>query len=655
MSIDGLSREAFARRFAALFERIEGIGPALTSPVREGGKAVDVLVNAVHLYNGNAVGFAAQQVDAFMEKPLRIFMERPNDGGLVSPICVDLHDALGKFLLDHGIDEINRQVNEDSPTFLVVFGLGLGLHIPELVRRTKARWLIIAEPMLEFIAHSFATLDWSALFTELEERGGGVEIVTENNPALMVSAIVRYMSARGIPYADGSYVFTHYPFWAFTEGRTRLYEAVEFAFLNRGFFEDELVMMKNAVTNFAAAPFLLMEGRPRLHRPEFAIVAGAGPSLDEALPRLKEIRDRVMLFSAGTALRPLLRNGLIPDFHCELENVPATIDALREAARYGDLSQVTLIASATVDPRMPPLFGETIYFFRDSVSSTLILGAKHLPIAGAAPTCVNMALSMAAFFGFTDMALVGADCGVRPGGDDHAKDTVYRDVGMFQKTGDLAERFPMELEANFGGMVRTNWVYDACRLMLADVIQQRRLNVFNASDGAFIPGAVPRVPEMIAPEGPSLDRAAIAAALKGALEMWTPAEIFAETDLRETARRAEALFIDLDRLLDELAAGGTDFAAVYTGLRSFLDDCGERYGSTESLLSGTLHALARIALFFGFRVADAGIRDGLFACFIAELKKTIARMRAEVAALFQELGRQLPPTEKAAGQLTLAS
>ena len=35
--------------------------------------------------------------------------------------------------------------------------------------------------------------------------------------------------------------------------------------------------------------------------------------------------------------------------------------------------------------------------------------------------------------------------------------------------------------------------------MLSEVIELRRLNVVNASDGAFIPYAVPRVPEAIDP------------------------------------------------------------------------------------------------------------------------------------------------------------
>jgi hypothetical protein len=631
------SRAAFADRFPKIIETLERPGAVSSSLIEENGAVIDAMVNDVRLYNADARGFAAGQVDAFMAKPLRLFMERPTHAGLVSPICVKLHDALGEFLLERGIEEIRRQVSDDSPHYLVVFGLGLGHHVEELVRRTKARWLVIVEPITDFIAHSFRTVDWPALFAHFERQGGGVEIVTQLDPGKMVSGVVRYMNDQGIPYVDGTYVFTHYPLWAFAEARNRLYEAVEFAFINRGFYEDELVMMTNAATNFAAGPFWLIEGRPRLHRPELAVVVGAGPSLDECLPRLKEIRDRVVLFSAGTALRPLLRNGIVPDFHCELENVPATVDAINEARKFGDLSRIILLASATVDPRIPPLFRETIYFFRDSVSSTQILGEKHLPIAGATPTCVNMALSMAAFLGFTDMALFGADCGIRPGSDDHAKDTVYRDIGLFQKSGDLNQRYPVEVEGNFGGVARTNWIYDSCRLMLAEVVQLRSLKVFNASDGAFIPGAVPRVPEAIEPTGGALDHAAVIAALKRALDQIEPATMFTEIDLAETARGAERLFHELDGLLAKLGRGEPDFAAVYRAIRDFVDNAGSRYGRTESIISGTLTALPRIAMFFGFRVDDVALRKELFCLFVNEFRMTSQVMEDGVAKLFERL------------------
>jgi hypothetical protein len=631
------SRAAFAQRFPKIIEALDRPGAVSSSLIEENGVVVDAMVNDARLYNADARAFAVSQVEAFMQKPPRLFMERPTNAGLISPICVKLHDSLNDFLVERGVSELRRQVSADSPHYLVVFGLGLGHHIEELARKTKARWLIIVEPITDFIAHSFHTVDWSSLFAHFEKQGGGVQIVTDLDPGEMVGGVVRYMNDQGIPYVDGSYIFTHYPLWAFAEARNRLYEAVEFAFINRGFYEDELVMMTNAVKNFAAKPFWLLEGRPRLHRPELAVIVGAGPSLDECLPRLKEIRDSVMLFSAGTALRPLLRNGIVPDFHCELENVPATVDALKEASKYGDLSKITLIASATVDPRIPSMFREVVYFFRDSVSSTQILGEKHVPIGGATPTCVNMALSMAAFLGFTDMALFGADCGVRIGGDDHAKDTVYRDVGIFQKNGDLKERYPVEVEGNFGGVARTNWVYDSCRLMLAEVIKVRNLHAFNGSDGAIIPGAVPRVPEAIEPNTGTLDHADLTQMLKRALDLVEPTSIFAETNLAKVAKGADRLFTDLDAMLAKFEGKDADFAGVYSAVRSFMDKAGSIYCQTESIVSGTLVALPRIAMFFGFRVDDLTMRRELFSLFIKEFRTTLWTMREGTAKLFAEL------------------
>ncbi len=629
------SRAAFAERFPKIIENLDRPGAITSSLIVENGVVVDAMVNDTRLYGGDAKNFTAHQVESFLAKPLRLFMDRPTTAGLVSPICVDLHDALGQFLIKHGGDEISSHVS-NSPSFLVVFGLGLGHHLKDLSHGTKARWLIVVEPMIDFIEHSFQTVDWTEIFAHFESQGGGVHIVTELDPGKMASAIVRFMSEQGIPYVDGSHIFTHYPFWAFAEGRNRLYEAIKFAFINRGFFEDELIMMTNAVTNFAAAPFWLLEGRPRLHRPELAVIVGAGPSLDEALPRLWEIRDRVVLFSAGTALRPLLRNGFVPDFHCELENVPAAFDAICEAGKYGDLSKISLIASATVDPRVPSKFAETIYFFRDSVSSTQLLGEKHLPITGATPTCVNMAVSMAAFMGFTDMALFGADCGVRVGGADHASDTIYRDVEKY-KTENTAARFPIEVEGNFGGIARSNWIYDSCRLMLAEVVQQRSLNVFNGSDGAFVPGTVPRVPESIEPTTGPLDHADIRAALKRAMERFTPAAIFAETDIVTIGNQTAEMFKGLDEVLNRLGQGTPDFAVAYREVMDFIDTAHKHYGKADSLIGGTLQALPRIAMFFGFRVADPELRKRLYDLFIAEFKRTAAEMSAETETLFAKL------------------
>lgn len=634
-SLEARSRAAFAERFPDVMARIERAGAGTSSVIIESGDAIDIRIDDRPVYGGNARSFAADQVAAFMRTPLRMFMDRPNAAGLVSPVCVRLLEALGNWTNTNGRDGIStKPVN--SPTFLVCFGLGLGHHIEALCAGTDARWLVIVEPLLDFFSHSFHVVDWAALIERFENRDGGICIVTDLDPGQMVTGIVGFMRQAGIPYSDGTWVFTHYPSWAFTEARKRLYEAVEFAFVNRGFFEDELRMMDTAMENFATHSFWLLEGGARLRRPELAVIAGAGPSLDEGIETLREIRDQVVLFSAGTALRPLLRAGIVPDFHCELENVPLVYDVISETSKIRSLKDVTLLASATVDPRVPPFFGDRIFYFRDSVVSTHTLGRNFRRINGTAPTCVNLAQSCAATMGFTDFALFGTDCGVRVGADHHAAGTVYLDIEAFKKYNDLSQ-YPIEIEGNFGGVVKSSWVYDACRLMLAEGIRWYGLNVVNCSDGALIPGAVPRVPEALTVANPPVDRAALKAALEKSMRRFSPGKIFEDIDLSAFAGRAELMFDDLDQLLDELADGEPDFGKAYQALMAFAAKAEDRYLSAEVIIGGTLSALPRIAMFFGFRVADTALRADLFSLFIKEFRKTSQKMREGTAKLFADL------------------
>lgn len=635
------SRAFFLARFPEAADRLVRAGARQSSLVTADGVACDIRVGDQTLYGGDAVRFAADQVAAFFEKPLRLYMNGPDDAGLVSPVCIRLVNALIGHLGREGRQTISLYPT-GNPSFLVVFGLGLGRHLEPLARRTEARWLILVEPTVEFIEHSFHALDWSSLVATFEARGGGVHVVTELDPAAAVGAVTRIMNAHGIAFADGSWVYTHYPLWAFAEARTRLYEALEFAFVNRGFFEDELRMMENAVENFATRSFALVEGRPRLRRRETAAIVGAGPSLDEGLAALKRVRDRVVLFSCGTALRPLLKNSIVPDFHCEIENVAAVYDAISEAGRHGDLSHVSLIASATVDPRVPPLFGETLFYFRDSVSSTEILGRQHHLVPVTSPTCVNMGLAMAGALGFTDFVLFGTDCGVRPGGKRHAEGTVYRDLGDWQHH-DRAKGHSLEVEGNFGGVVHTDWVYDACRLMLAAAIRHYRFNVLNCSDGALIPGAVPCVPDVLDIAKPPVDRAQLAAAVTRTLTPYAPGALLAETDLGATRQGARRMFRELAYALDEMAAEKCGFAAVYHRITGMIAGLAERSSHASAIVEGALRALPRIGMFYGFRVADETARAQLCRVFVDEFRAILAEMETRTEALFAAIEARVEP------------
>lgn len=632
------SKAAFVARFPDVMKDLQTIAP-IGAVVSEQGHAVDIMVGEKRIYGGDARRFAADQVRAFAKKPLRLFMEEPGAAGLISEICIRMVTAIRKGIAEQGIEEIRRHPI-DNPTFLIVFGLGLGHHLMELARTSKARWLILVEPSLDFIEHSFQALDWPQLLEHFDALQGGVHVITEPDPVQMVPAIVRQVAHYGIPYIDGAYVFTHYPLWSFAEARTRLHDAIQFAFVNRGFFEDEVKMMSNATTNFSTAPFRLLEGKRRLRRPETAVIVGAGPSLDESLETLHRIRDHVVLFCGGTALRPLLRNGIVPDFHCELENVPAVVDVLSQASEYGDLSKIRLIASATVDPRVPPLFAETLFFFRDSVSSTMLLGSGYRTLNGAAPTCVNTALASAITMGFTDIVLFGTDCGTRPGGEHHASDTVYRDVGLYKENADKRAKFPIEVEGNFGGTARTDWIYDACRRMMASAIQTFGVSVVNCSDGAIIPGARPLDPEAVTIDGPAVDRARLVADLDGVVRGFDTGEILRDRDFSALLRHTGDLYREVNELLDGFSREDADFGGIYQAIKDYLVDAGERLAQANSMMSGTLFALPRIGMFYGYRVEAGEPRRKVFDIYVAEMREILREMERQTIALFERLAAE---------------
>ena len=647
MSNDGRTERSarfFAERFPEIAARLGRNGAVQSSVVVNGGAAIDIRIDEHCVYNGDSPGFAAAQVDAYLAKPLRLYMASPDRAGLVSPICIRLVATLEQHLQHENLADIALYPN-DGPSFLVVFGLGLGHHLDALARRTGARWLILVEPMVEFFEHSFQAIDWAELAAVFERRGGGVHIVTALDPGAIVAAVARIMTAHGIAFADGSWVFTHYPLWAFAEARRGLHEALEFAFVNRGFFEDELRMVENAVRNFAGRRFALLEGRPRLRRTETAVIVGAGPSLDESIETLHRIRDRVVLFSCGTALRPLLRNGLVPDFHCELENVPEVLEVVQAASTCGDLSAITLVASATVDPGVPPLFGDTIFYFRDTVSSTVILGRKHHVVPATSPTCVTMGTAMAAFMGFTTFVMFGTDCGVRPGARRHAEGTVYDEIGVYQDK-DRHSKNTIEVEGNFGGVVQTDWVYDACRLMLAGAIAHYRLDVTNCSDGAHIPGATACVPEALEIAAPPVDRARFAADLRRTLGHFAPGALLEETDLNAVRDGAVRLFCAIDEELAGLESGDDDFAETYRRIMTMIGHFGDRFAHVDSMVDGALHALPRIGMFYGFRIADPAARARLHRVFLAAFRAMVAEMAERVDGLLAAMAVLAPPVRR---------
>lgn len=158
-----------------------------------------------------------------------------------------------------------------------------------------------------------------------------------------------------------------------------------------------------------------------------AVVVGSGPTLDDSLEWLAAARGSVLVVAVNSALRSLVRRGLVPDVVVAVDPLPelATHLALpaddpRLAAAWSGLRDVPLVYATTVAPETraawggPALAAHLAQGLYDALEQERPRG--RLFCSG---TVLHAAIDLAARMGAGRITLLGADFGY-PGGRTHA-------------------------------------------------------------------------------------------------------------------------------------------------------------------------------------------------------------------------------------------
>lgn len=94
-----------------------------------------------------------------------------------------------------------------------------------------------------------------------------------------------------------------------------------------------------------------------------AVVAAAGPSLDRNIQELAPLRDRAILIAVDTALRPLLAQGIVPDFVVGLD--PSEVNA-RHFQCLPEAKDTWLVAESALHRHAVEPFEDRTFWFRVS-------------------------------------------------------------------------------------------------------------------------------------------------------------------------------------------------------------------------------------------------------------------------------------------------
>ena len=457
------------------------------------------------IYPGTAEEHARRQVEAFLASPsLRRCRFQTKD-------TLQEEKTVHPRWMNRAVRALHASGAEDPaepPAFiqtLFVFGLGLGHHLRELLERVEVRHLCVVEPEIDLVHASLHALEWIPIVEYFSHRGRSLELVAGLNAADSVARIEGWVDSIGGFNLVQPWFFEHLRSETLHEiGQGVLNVVIPRATGSLGFFDDERIGLAHTVANLDADRAILRDTiatSPReLDRPVY--VVANGPSLDDAIDTLRANRDHAVLVSCGTALGSLVKAGLEPDLHVEMERTRPVIEWITQATTQKQRDRIRLIALNTVHPEVFDLFPKSAMAMKPNDLGSLWT-AGHLegggPLATVVecnPTVGNCGLAVVTALGFTDVTVFGMDLGYPAGGRHHSSLSLHYEVAEDQhdQLGVYRHDDPANpiAHGNFGGEVVTTPVYiTAARAVGMLAARHPAVTIRNTAHGLLMPGTRP--------------------------------------------------------------------------------------------------------------------------------------------------------------------
>ena len=499
-------------------------GAAPRSRLVRTGDGWNIDLGGSMLYPGGAEAFAADQVAAYLARPVRrisytvsnfLFEADQTDAdGVFTPRALNGHrladrlaaenpDSIaGDFaqtLLRHADGAVLDWFPDAGAGHLVSFGLGLGCHLPMLIDALEVRDLIVVDPYPEFLRHSLSVVDWGHIVGEVRARGGTLHFLFGTDPSVLGAAVQEVMRQGQYARIDGAYMFEHYQAAPLPDVIAQVQERGPLMELSKGFFEDEQRMLSQTAWNMAAGNGRYLDPRRGAHSSTTAaVVLGSGPSADKGMAHVERLVGQgVALFSVGTGLSVALEHGLVPDCHFEIENEGTILDGLDALTEKFDLKRVPLFGSWTVAPSNVAYFKAATFYFRDTNAGTRLFADPEEAIYLSGPTVANLACRFAIAVGIPTVYLFGVDLGTRDPAVHHSRRSLYTTLDSdFWRSGRGMDALEIEAPANLGGTAYTSRQFLLTQTTFEGLFRFfSGTQFFNCSDGILLPGAEPLRPE----------------------------------------------------------------------------------------------------------------------------------------------------------------
>lgn len=315
-------------------------------------------------------------------------------------------------------------LDPESRLFLVM-GFGDGSLVRCLAETAQAEHILVYEPLADFFESLLHLENFRELFSDPRLR-----FVTGHDGATVKQALSHYFYEDPFRLTH-AFNFSHI-FNPGTEalGKNRQnYEAFTSVFLaelelkmNRVKPNEEdafwglLNVLDNYPDYFHAPPLDLLTD---VYKAKPGVVVASGPSLKKSLPALKKYRDGLVIFSCDTSLKPLLAEGIVPDFVGTIERLGETTIVF---SGMSELQNTPLVAPSLVGPKsLRAYLGPKMTIPLQKGFDDWILGDARFEDLGNAPGVNHLCYVGLSRMGCNPIFLLGQDLSYDPHtGESHA-------------------------------------------------------------------------------------------------------------------------------------------------------------------------------------------------------------------------------------------
>ncbi|MBB1293551.1 motility associated factor glycosyltransferase family protein [Pseudoalteromonas sp. SG43-7] len=456
------------------------------------------------LYSQDPITQTEKQIQAQRERPVFSltdytgYPEDDDDTRIHSRYMVKLTRFMKKVRAES--KPVVRNLPSSFPS-AVIFGIGLGYHVPLLLEDTQFDYIFLVEPDFEqFFASLFCT-DWFEIIKKIDSNGGCLFFHLGVDHKSFIIDLEKIAEDIGAFSLVRSFCYQHTPG---TELNVLIKQWSEDYFrfqFGHGFYNDAITGLAHSIHHIRNKAALLTKTTQEIDFDTPIFIVGNGPSLDEAEVFLKNNHQKGIVIAAGTAIASLYKKGIPVDFHVLVERPYSNYKIFGDIFPADEYKKVNLLGLNTLYPDTNKRYKWAGIAGKGNEAGTCLMDvisqvhlSQILPlIPYCNPVVANAALSFLLHMGFRNIYLFGIDNGKQPSGSHHSKDSIYKVNNDDDSEGYGSLEFNGRLiEGNLGGHVVSNDLFLVAHAQLEKLLSLYKVNnCINVGNGAKLQGAIP--------------------------------------------------------------------------------------------------------------------------------------------------------------------